>query len=109
MEILLTQEDLAERWKVSKRAIENWRKEGVLTPAKGVPVIRFTEKYIMELEGVKLEKTSPIMVKRLESELEHTKKENETLRQVINAIFVELGKVYSAEANKMEAIKIYNT
>ena len=48
MDKLLTQQDLAERWQVSVRAIENWRKEGVLQPAKGVPAIRFTPEYIAE-------------------------------------------------------------
>ena len=93
MDKLLTQDDLAERWQVSKRSIENWRKEGFLQPAKGVPAIRFTKEYIAELEGIELEKTSPLQVKRLERELEKTKRENEKLKGIISNILAETSQI----------------
>lgn len=93
MDKLLTQDDLAERWQVSKRSIENWRKEGILQPVKGIPAIRFTKEYIAELEGVKLEKTSPLQVKRLERELEKTKRENEKLKGIISNILAETSQI----------------
>ncbi len=93
MRKLLTQQDLADRWQVTVRAIENWRKEGVLQPAKGVPAIRFTPEYIAELEGVELKATSPLRVKRLEREIEDLKKENEELRGIIARILAEASKV----------------
>lgn len=76
-EKLLSQKDLAERWQVSVRTIENMRKEGTITPCKNVPGIRFTEQHILELEGVKLDKLSPLERKRLEHEIERLKVENE--------------------------------
>ena len=88
MDKLLTQQELVERWNVTTRAIEKWRKEGVLTPAKGVPVIRFAESYIRELEGVKLEQVSPLKLKKLERELEETKKENNELKKIISQVQV---------------------
>jgi len=90
---LLTQQDLADRWQVSIRAIENWRKEGILQPAKGVPAIRFSPEYIAELEGMELKATSPLQVKRLERELEMLKKENEELKGIIAKILAETSKV----------------
>lgn len=89
MEKLLTQQDLANRWQVSVRAIENWRKDGVLQPAKGLPVIRFTPEYIAELEGVEFKKTSPLQVKRMEKELENLRLENEKLKGVIARVLAE--------------------
>ncbi len=89
MEKLLTQQDLAKRWQVTVRAIENWRKDGVLQPAKGLPVIRFAPQYIAELEGVDLKKTSPLAVKRLEREIEQLQQENERLKGVIARVLAE--------------------
>ena len=83
MDKLLTQQDLADRWQVTVRAIENWRREGVITPAKGIPAIRFTPEHVAQLEGVELKAVSPLQVKRLERELEAVRTENEELRGVI--------------------------
>jgi len=66
---LLTKKDLAEKWQVSEKSIDNWRQDGTLSVCKGVPVIRFSSQYIAELEGVKLEKFSPLERRRLEREL----------------------------------------
>lgn len=93
MDKLLTQQDLARRWQVSVRAIENWRKEGVLQPAKGIPAIRFTPEHVAELEGVELKKTSPLQVKRLERELEELRRENEELQGIIARILAESSRV----------------
>lgn len=90
---LLTQQDLADRWQVSVRAIENWRKEGVLQPAKGVPAIRFAPEYIAELEGVELKKTSPLQVKRLEQKLEKLQQENRELKGILSRVLAETSKV----------------
>lgn len=92
MSKLLTQQDLADRWQVSVRAIENWRKEGVVQPAKGVPAIRFTPEHIAELEGVELKKTSPLQVRKLEREKEILQKENEELKGIIHRILAETSK-----------------
>jgi DNA-binding transcriptional MerR regulator len=92
---LLTQQDLADRWQVSIRAIENWRKEGILQPAKGVPAIRFSPEYIAELEGMELKATSPLQVKRLEREIEGLRKENEELKGIIARVLAETSKVVS--------------
>lgn len=98
MEKLLTQQDLAERWKVDVSSITNWRKEGILTPCKGLPVIRFSLQYILELEGVKLEKVSPLMYRRLERELEETKQENIRLKGILARITAEASQIYVKEA-----------
>ena len=86
MNKLLTQQDLAKRWQVSVRAIENWRKGGILQPAKGIPAIRFTPEHVAELEGVELKSTSPLQVLRLRQELEQLRWENEELRGILARI-----------------------
>lgn len=90
---LLTQQDLAERWQVTVDTITNWRKEGILQPVEGLPVIRFHPKHIAELEGVKLEKVSPIYVRKLEKELENVKRENEELKGILSKILAETSRV----------------
>lgn len=91
---LFTQKDLAERWQVSVRAIENWRKEGIVTPAKGVPAIRFTEQHILELEGVKLDKLSPLERRRLEKEVEELTILNEKMKEILSKVMSLVAQVY---------------
>ncbi|WP_201259772.1 helix-turn-helix domain-containing protein [Tissierella sp. P1] len=90
---LFTQRDLAERWQVDVTTITNWRKDGILIPCKGIPSIRFTEQHILELEGVKLEKVSPLMYQKLERELEELKLQNEELKEILSNILAESSKV----------------
>lgn len=84
MERLLTKKELANRWQVSEKAIDNWRKDGTVTPCKGIPSIRFSLQHIAELEGVKLEKFSPMERKRLERENEELKIKLEKSQSIIN-------------------------
>ena len=93
MDKLLTQQDLAKRWQVSVRAIESWRKEGVLQPCKGVPAIRFTQQHVEQLEGIELKPTSPLQVKKLERELEMVKAERDELRGILARVLTEAAKV----------------
>ncbi|OLS02440.1 MerR family transcriptional regulator [Tissierella creatinophila] len=94
MNKLLSQDDLATRWGVTIRTIENWRKEGIITPCKGIPAIRFTEQHILDIEGVKLEKVSPLMYRKLEIDLEKTKQENEKLKGILAKITAEASQIY---------------
>lgn len=71
MDRLLTKKDLAERWQVTETSIDNWRRDGILTTCKGVPSVRFSPQHIEELEGIKLDKFSPLERKKLEKELEN--------------------------------------
>ncbi|UZW13233.1 histidine kinase [Clostridium pasteurianum] len=100
-EKLLTQKDVAERWQVTTKAVENWRKDGILSPCKGLPVIRFDPQHIADLEGTKIEKFSPLERRRLERELEGWKlraeKAEGALRRMnmiaLEAIYTEESKV----------------
>ncbi|WML35382.1 histidine kinase [Clostridium sp. OS1-26] len=94
MDKLLTKKDLAIKWQLDERTIDKYRTEGILTPCKGIPAIRFSSQYIAELEGVKLEKFSPIEKRRLERELEEIRKERDYLRQILNNIISESSKVF---------------
>lgn len=94
---LLTQQDLAKRWQVSKKTIENYRHDGILQPVKGIPAIRFTEEHILELEGVELQKVSPLQVRRLERELEEVKRENEKLKGIIARVLAETSQIIGME------------
>lgn len=90
---LLTQQDLAKRWDVTVATIRDWRLQGIIQPVKGIPAIRFSPSYIAELEGVKLEKVSPLYVKKIERELEETKRENAKLKSIISNVLAETSQV----------------
>jgi DNA-binding transcriptional MerR regulator len=90
---LLSQKDLAERWQVTEESIRNWRNEGIIQAAKGVPVIRFTMQHILELEGVKLEQFSPLLKRRMEKELEELREENQRLKKIIGNVLAETSQV----------------
>lgn len=94
---LLTQQDLAERWQVDVTTITNWRKNKIITPCKGIPAIRFTEQYIMELEGIKLDKLSPLERQRLERENEQLKLQNQKMNGIIARITAEVMQIYAEE------------
>ena len=83
------------RSQVDVSTITNWRKEGVITPAKGIPAIRFTEQHILELEGVKLEKVSPLMYRKLEKEKEQLEEENRRLKEIVRNVLVEVSPIVS--------------
>ena len=67
---LLTQKDIADRWQISIQSVESCRKEGVITPVKGVPGIRFSLAEIEALEGITLTRFSPLERRKLEREIE---------------------------------------
>lgn len=97
---LLTQQDLAKRWQVEVRTIENYRKSGIIQPVKGIPLIRFTEQHIQELEGIKLDKMSPLERRRLEREInelqliiDKLKAENAQLKNVISRVLAETSQI----------------
>jgi predicted site-specific integrase-resolvase len=93
MEKLLTKQELADRWQVTVRTIENWISNGLITPIKSIPVVRFNPTYIEELEGVKLEKFSPVERKKLERQLEKVTQERDLLKVVVGNILRESSKV----------------
>lgn len=87
---LLTQKELAARWQVAESSISTWRKEGVIQQAKGIPAIRFTPEHIAELEGVELNRFSPLERKRMERELEELRAENRELKEILGKALAEL-------------------
>lgn len=82
-EKLLSVKDLSIRWQKDEGTIRRYVKEGILTPCKGVPGMMFHVSYISKLEGVELERLSPIEKRRMEREIESLKKQVETLSEVL--------------------------
>lgn len=83
---LLTVKDLAARWQCSERAIREYVSEGTITPCKGVPGVKFHPKHIEKLEGVEIERFSPLEKRRLE-------KENEELKELVKLQSEQLRKI----------------
>ena len=83
MEDLLTIKDLAKHWKCHEETIRENIRQGILTPCKNVPVKnRFKPSYIAELEGVELERFSPILKRKKDNEIDKLKRENQKLRDM---------------------------
>ena len=76
-EKLFSIKDLSIRWQKDEATIRRYVKEGILSPCKGVPGMMFHPRYISQLEGVEMERFSPLEKRRLENEIEKFKKENE--------------------------------
>ena len=81
---LLTQKDLAERWQMSVKSIEEYRKAGIIPIVEGLPAIRFNLQTILEIEGTKLEKFTPLERRRMERELNEIKEENKRLKNILS-------------------------
>ena len=83
MEALLTVKDLAKKWQVSEKTIREYINNGTLVPCKGIPSIRFSPKYIAELEGVQLEKFTQLERRKMQKEIQMLKNENENLKELL--------------------------
>lgn len=81
-EKLLTQEDLAERWQMSIKAIENYRKEGIIVPVKGIKAIRYNPRYIEEIEGTIPEPITWVE-RKLQNQVESLEEENRKLKETL--------------------------
>ncbi len=83
---LLTVKDLAIRWQKDEKSIRKYVSEGVVKTCKGVPGVMFHPKHIAELEGVELEKFSPLEKRRMKQRIEEletiVKLQSEQLRKV---------------------------
>lgn len=80
---LITRKELSERWGVTIKCIDDWRREGILQTVKGIPTPRFNIQYIKKLEETELKQFSPLEKVRLERELEATKAEVNRLKEAI--------------------------
>ncbi|MGL4108358.1 histidine kinase [Clostridium sp. LP20] len=84
MDDLLTIKDLAKHWKCHEETIRENIRQGVISPCKGVPIKnRFNPNYILELDGVDLEKFSPILKRNMEREIKRLKEENQKLKDML--------------------------
>lgn len=79
-EKLLSVKDLSIRWQKDEGTIRRYVKEGILSSCKGVPGMMFHPSHIAQLEGVEMERFSPLEKRRLENEVEKFKRENEKLK-----------------------------
>lgn len=104
-EKLLTVRDLAERWQKTELTIRRYVADGILTPCKGVPGTMFAPSYIAKLEGVELERVSPLEKRRLENERDMYKKRYEELINILTNILSESSKVINSFRN-IETTKI---
>lgn len=92
---LLTKKDLATRWQVSERTIDQYREDRIITPVKGIPCIRYNLQYIQQIEGCIPEKTT-LRERKLEKELQEVTKERDALKVLLANIFAESAKAINS-------------
>jgi hypothetical protein len=85
IEQLLTKKDLAQRWQVSERTIDQYREDGIIIPVNGIPCIRYNLQYIQQIEGCIPEKTT-LRERKLEKELKEWKYRAEKAEKIIAEI-----------------------
>ncbi|MBB6622258.1 histidine kinase [Clostridium gasigenes] len=95
MKTVLTQKELADRWGVTVKALTDWRNAKVIQSIGGIPAIRFSKEYIENLEGITIEKFSPLERKRMELELEKLKSQNDELKRILGNVLAESSKIIS--------------
>ena len=107
-EKLLTVRDLAERWQKTELTIRRYVADGILTPCKGVPGTMFAPAYIAKLEGVELERVSPLEKRRLETERDMYKKKYEDMKAIITNVLIEVSKVIKIpKENELDNINVW--
>jgi len=84
--VLLNVKDLSRRWQRDEGTIRRYIAEKTITPCKNVPGMMFHPSYIAELEGVELEKFSPLERRRMKQRIEElesiVKLQSEQLRKI---------------------------
>lgn len=101
-EKLFTVKDLAERWQKDEGTIRRYVREGILTPCKGVPGMMFSPAYIAKLEGIELERFSPVEKKKIERERDAWKFKYDELSSVLANILGEASKIISVRSNSYD-------
>lgn len=94
MDKLLTTKDLAVRWQVSERTINEYKAKGIIVPVKGLPIVRYNMQYIEQIEGNIPEKVT-MREKKLQRELEDIRKERDFLKGILANILAESTKIAS--------------
>ncbi|WP_404988142.1 histidine kinase [Clostridium culturomicium] len=85
-DMLLTVKDLSIKWQKDEKTIRKYIDEGVVKTCKGVPGVRFQPKHIAELEGVELDRFSPLERRKMQQRIDEleaiVKLQNEQLRKI---------------------------
>lgn len=85
-QILLSREDLAERWHTSTKSIQRYEEDGIITRVPKLPVPRYNINQILKLEGTELNPLSPIERRRMQNRIEELEKLNLHYQEQINLI-----------------------
>ena len=100
MDKLLTKKDLAEHWQVSLQTINNYITDGVLSPIKVIPSVRFNPQYIAKLEGTELSPMSPLERRRLKRELDEWKSRAQKAEKALMKVNIDIMDIIYTKANE---------
>jgi hypothetical protein len=66
---LLTKHELALRWKISEKTVDEYRAAGIIKQVPKLPSVRFNLQHIEQLEQTTIERFSPLERKRLQQQI----------------------------------------
>ncbi len=89
LKVVLTKTELAKRWGVDTRTIDKWEQNKIIQRIKAIPAPRYNIEHILKVEETEISEFSPLERKRLQSEIEIIKSENEKLRSILSNILKE--------------------
>mgnify|MGYP000979468199 FL=1 len=99
MEDLLTKKELAKHWKVTERTINRYMEDGIISACK-LPILRFSPQHVRELDGVKLDKFSPLERKKMESLIKQLQRENEIYKSALQNILLKTSSTINLLVNE---------
>ena len=100
MDKLITKKDLAEHWQVSPQTIDNYIANGVISPIKAIPSVRFNPQYIAKLEETELSPMSPLERRRLKRELDEWKSRAEKAEKALMKVNIDIMDIIYTKANE---------
>lgn len=102
-----TQQELAERWGVTKQVIKNMENDRRLKRLHNLPGVRYRAREVYALEGMDekdWEMMTPFERRKLTQELETAQQEIERLRAVLSRIVLDASEFMHEEAKKKVAV-----
>ena len=90
---LLTKKDLATRWQVQPQTIDDYVKQGVITPVKGIPSIRFNPQHIAKIEQTEISRFSPFERRKLQEQLDKVTQERDYYKSIVADVDLLVSKV----------------
>lgn len=101
MDYVLTRKELADRWKVTVKTIISWENQGVIQRIDNIPEPRYSLSHIQELEGVTLDKFSPLERRKCMEKIRELEKEKDEIQEKYNKMFKVMKNIFNMSGEEV--------